>query len=100
MTQAGIPRLHAWKEASIAPDSLADSGASVELWKGGGGDQMDGVTPLWPPCPQGQERTLWKEFPGSVPQHWALGEPEACGYPRLGCLSQEEVMARGKEMGP
>lgn len=29
VTQAGIPRLHAWKEAAIASDSPADSRASV-----------------------------------------------------------------------
>lgn len=46
VTQAGIPRLHAWKEAAIASDSLADSMASVGLWQGGGGDQMGGVTSL------------------------------------------------------
>lgn len=67
MTQAGIPRLHAWKEAAIASDSLTDSRASVGLWQGGGGDQMGGVTPLWPPAHKARERTLWKEFPGSVP---------------------------------
>lgn len=45
VTQAGIPRLHTWKEAAITSDSLADSRASVGLWQGGGGDQMGGVTP-------------------------------------------------------
>ena len=57
----------AWKVAVIASGGYSDSGPPVGLWEGGGEDQDGQCDSSLAPFPPGQEKTLWKGFPVSVP---------------------------------
>lgn len=98
MAQAGIPRLHVWKEAAIASGSLADSKVSMGPWQGGGRDQMGRVTPSLTSLPtrpgeNPQEAVSWE-----CPLTRALREPGVCDCPRI--LIARGSLHWGRKWGP